>query len=72
MDETLRKMVEIIDTDKAMVQQIQASVKAQEARLLQYLIENQPELISIKWHLIRRQLGMVKDYKHQHKHINRD
>lgn len=72
MDETLRKMVESIYTDKAMVQQIQDSVKAQEARLLQYLIENHPKLISINWLLIRRQLGMMKDYKHQHKHINRD
>ena len=72
MDKTLRNMVESIYTDKAMVQQIQDSVKAQEARLLQYLIENQPKLISINWLLIRRQLGMMKDYKHQHKHINRD
>jgi len=72
MDETIRNMVSSIDHDRAQVQEIQASIKTNEKMLLQYLVQHNPELITINWAMIRRRLNMVERYKHQHKHINRD
>lgn len=70
MDETIRNMVSNIDHDRAQVQELQGYIKANEELLLQYLVQHNPELITINWAMIRRRLNMVERYKHQHKHIS--
>lgn len=68
MDEAIRTMLEDIDCDKANVKSLQLAIKEKEGKFLQYLVHNQPELVSINYRKIRRRCNMFIHYKHEHKH----
>jgi hypothetical protein len=68
VDEAIRTMLEDIDCDKANVKSLQLAIKEKEGKFLQYLVQHNPELITINWAMIRRRLNMVERYKHQHEH----